>query len=160
MTRRFFIFTLACSSALIAGSTFTKRPEVWDIINQVQMHLFPGTATLPSADDVEATRYLKFVSKDPSFPKQNLAFILEGAKKLDAQSDFIQVGKMQREQILASFIESQYGKNWVSMLLNYTLEAFFCDPIYGGNAKQKGWKAYHHFPGMPRPVKKFGKEDG
>jgi gluconate 2-dehydrogenase gamma chain len=43
------------------------------------------------------------------------------------------------------------GKQWISTILRYILEALLTDPIYGGNPNAIGWKWLDHQPGFPRP---------
>ena len=47
--------------------------------------------------------------------------------------------------------QSRAGRNWLSLLLTYVLEALLADPVYGGNPDGIGWQWLEHQPGYPRP---------
>jgi gluconate 2-dehydrogenase gamma chain len=139
---------------------YADRKDLWELIESVQEHLFPKSKKYPSAKAFEAMRYLKMVSYHDSFDKEDLDFILRGARELEKRGYKSIMIKREKEQMLREFSKSQFGENWISLLLNYTLEAMFGDPIYGGNKDEIGWRAYHHHAGVPRPTKRFGAKDG
>ncbi|MCH9813484.1 MAG: gluconate 2-dehydrogenase subunit 3 family protein [Epsilonproteobacteria bacterium] len=159
MTRRIFLGLSTMSVSSYAFFSFWKKVDEWEIIASVQQHLLPQSKAFPSADDVAATRYLKFVSADDSFDKEDLAFILNGARALQERSNFVDASPLEKEQILQTFTQTAFGENWLSLLLNYTLEALFSDPLYGGNRNTIGWQSFDHIPGYPRPQKRFGVVD-
>jgi gluconate 2-dehydrogenase gamma chain len=47
--------------------------------------------------------------------------------------------------------QSRAGRNWLSLLLTYLLEALLADPVYGGNPDGIGWTWLEHQPGYPAP---------
>lgn len=138
--------TLACA----------KKDDTWLLIESVQEQLFPKVKNYPSVKEFEATRYLKMVAYHDSFDKDDLDFILRGAEELQKNGYKTILTQDEKEKILEEFKESRFGENWLSIMINYTLEALFCDPLYGGNKDEKGWKSFHHNAGKPRPVKRFG----
>lgn len=156
MTRRIFLSLSTVSVSSYAFFSFWKKEDEWQIIQSVQQHLFPKTKSFPSADDFAATRYLRFVSQDDSFDTEDLAFILNGARELGKKTDFFSADSHEKEQILQTFTQTRLGENWVSMIINYTIEALFSDPLYGGNRNTIGWQSFDHIPGSPRPQNKFG----
>ena len=154
MTRRVFLaLPIFCSVA------FSKGEDEWLVLESVQRHLFPKSREYISASEFEATRYLKFVSKDDSFDKGDLRFIFRGIKEIQSRGYKSDLVFAKKEKILREFAKERFGENWISTVLNYTFEALFSDPIYGGNKNKIGWKSFNHNPGFPRPKKKFGAID-
>jgi len=109
-----------------------NKEDKWRILQSIQNHLFPKYASFPDAETVASVRFLKMVSRDASFDQSDL---------VDAE----------KERILQQFTQTTFGRNWISLVLNYTFEALLGDPIYGGNVGEKGWKSLSHHPGRPRP---------
>jgi gluconate 2-dehydrogenase gamma chain len=100
------------------------------------------------------------VAYHDSFDREDLDFILSGAKELKNRGYKSIMIEREKEQMLREFSQSRFGENWISLLLNYTLEAMLSDPLYGGNKDEIGWKAYRHHAGVPRPTKRFGAKNG
>ncbi len=155
MNRREF---LTISSAAIGSSLYSdKKEDRWRIIQSVQEHLFPKNPPFPSAREIKSARYLKIVSFDSSFDKDDLRFIFDGVDEVVRRGWRSDLKKDKKESILQEFSQTSFGQNWISTLLNYTFEALLSDPIYGGNVGQKGYKSLNHKPGVPTPVVRFGK---
>lgn len=157
MTRRLFIFLPLFSTLTFGFFSFWRREDRWDVLESVQNHLLPKTKEYPSASEFESIRYLKVVSKDSSFDKDDLDFIFTGVQEIQTRGYKIGLSSVEKEHILRQFSQQRFGENWISMVLNYTLEALFSDPLYGGNAKEIGWKTFKHNPGVPTPQKRFRK---
>lgn len=156
MKRRVFL-TLPIAISTLACA---KKTDPWEIISAVQEHLFPPSKKYPSARAFKATRYLKIVAYHDSFDKDDLDFIIRGAQALEKRGYNPIMTKGEKEQLLRAFAQSQFGENWLSLMINYTLEAMLSDPIYGGNKNEIGWRSYHHHAGNPRPKKRFGEKHG
>lgn len=156
MTRRLFIFLPLFATFSFGFFSFFKKENRWRVLESVQNQLFPKTQHYPSASEFEAVRYLKIVSKDSSFDSDDLEFLFRGVKEIQRMGYKSELLSKEKEKILKEFSKEQFGENWISMVLNYTLEALFCDPIYGGNVKEIGWKSFRHNAGVPRPKKRFG----
>ncbi len=152
MKRRVFLSLPIVATTLACA----KKEDTWLLIESVQVHLFPKTKKYPSAKEFEATRYLKMVAYHDSFDKDDLDFILRGASELQKIGYKTILTDDEKEKILQTFAESRFGENWISIMINYTLEALFSDPLYGGNKDEIGWKTFHHHAGIPRPQKRFG----
>ena len=159
MKRRLFL-SLPIGVTLFVSFACAKKEDSWAVIESVQEHLFPKSTKYPSAKSFQALRYLKMVSHHDSFDKEDLDFIQQGARELEKRGYKSIMIKSEKEQMLREFSKSQFGKNWISLLLNYTLEAMLSDPLYGGNKDEKGWRAYKHHAGVPRPTKRFGERHG
>jgi gluconate 2-dehydrogenase gamma chain len=146
----------AVTPAVVRGETLDAGQ--WALFALVQEHLLPGEPDAPGAADVNATTYLDRALADPGFDPDIRGFLLRGAGWLDehvaeTESDrrFVDLNAARREDLLRSFGETRRGGNWLSTLIDYTLEALLADPIYGGNPDGIGWAWLEHDPGRPRP---------
>ncbi len=156
MKRRVFLSLPIIATTLACA----KKDDLWLVIESVQAHLCPKVKKYPSAKEFEATRYLKMVAYHDSFDKDDLDFILRGAEELQISGYKTILTRDKKEKALQVFGKSRFGENWLSLMINYTLEALFSDPIYGGNKNALGWKSFHHNAGRPRPTKRFGAKHG
>lgn len=123
----------------------------------VQDHLFPEGSKLPSAKSMKTTRFLFETMSHKSFDKDIKAFVLEGAEELEKREKgrFTSMGQHEREIALRSYEETSYGRSWLSRMMTLTMEALFCDPIYGSNIKEAGWEALSSYGGFPRPKTRY-----
>jgi len=130
---------------------------VWKTLAQVQETLFPAAEDIPGAADIGATIYLHKAIENPSADGEDKDFIFRGTGWLDELAQqrytkkFIQLTAKQQEKIIEETVQTTAGRNWVSMLLNYILEALLCEPVYGGNPDAIGWSWLEHQPGYPTP---------
>jgi hypothetical protein len=160
--RQFLIFsTLVGVSPYInakAFSTYEKAfNEVEPTVLAVQEHLFPSGSKLPSAKKMNSTQFLFETMVHKSFDKDIREFVLEGAKELMGREkgQFISMTSTDKEKALREYEETNYGSSWLSRIMTLTMEGMFCDPIYGSNIKEAGWKALHSFGGQPRPNMRY-----
>lgn len=175
ITRREFLARLAMLTALAAGypvSALEKmrtagntavRPEwadkdPWLTLAEVQEVMFPsGDKDIPGAADIQAIVYLHNTLENPAADGDDREFIFNGVGWLndltqEANSkNFIQLDDDQREIMLRRIERSDAGRNWLSLLLTYLLEALLADPVYGGNPDGIGWQWLEHQPGFPGP---------
>lgn len=140
-----------------AGTENWHVAEPWKTLDAVQQHLFPAAADTPGAADIGALRYLHNAIENPDADGEDRAFIFDGAGWLndlaqaDYQQPFADLDERQREAVLRKIEQSRAGRNWLSLLLTYLLEALLADPVYGGNPKGIGWEWLEHQPGYPAP---------
>ncbi len=159
MKRREFLIT----SVFFATTTFLSAKEEklpWIIIEEVFNTLFPKTNNMPSAKEFGALDYLYSNSKEKSFDKSDLEYLLQGA--LDFNSSFplfLKGSTKQKEAIIEEVSLNSYGESWLSLLIYYGIEAMLSDPIYGGNKNEIGYKALNFQAGNPKPKIKYGKID-
>jgi len=131
--------------------------HTWQTIAQVQEVLLPADEDVPGAGDIGATVYLHKTIENPQADTADKDFILRGVGWLDAltqeqhKKTFLQLTADQQQTILEAIVKSRAGRNWVSKLLTYTLEAMLADPVYGGNKNAAGWLWLEHQPGYPAP---------
>ena len=134
-----------------------QQEPTWQTLAQVQEVLFPAGDGVPGASDIAATLYLHKTIENADADKEDKDFIFRGIGWLDAltqehhKKTFVQLTAMQQQEMIEVIVKSRAGRNWVSTLLTYTLEALLADPVYGGNKNQAGWKWLQHQPGYPLP---------
>ena len=145
------------AATIISGLSIAQ----WQTIAIVQEHLFPAEKNshinTPGANDINAATYLQSVLNEPRHDPADQYFLLQGLKQLNSITlnnfgkSFEQLSHMQRDTALRTLEQAADGRNWISMLLEYIIEALLTDPIYGGNPNGIGWKWLQHQPGFPRP---------
>ena len=129
----------------------------WKTLAAVQEVLFPAGENIPGASDIGATVYLYNAIENPNADGEDKDFIFRGIGWLDEltrdqhKKTFVQLSTIQQDGIIHQIVKSRAGRNWVSMLLTYTLEALLADPVYGGNKNKAGWEWLQHQPGYPAP---------
>ncbi len=129
----------------------------WQTLAAVQEVLFPAAENIPGANDIGATVYLHNAIQNPNADGEDKDFIFRGIGWLNGMTQqhhnktFVQLSVVQQDETLQLIVKSRAGRNWVSMLLTYTLEALLADPVYGGNKNEAGWKWLQHQPGYPTP---------
>jgi gluconate 2-dehydrogenase gamma chain len=134
-----------------------KAEAEWLTLAAVQEVLFPAAEDVPGAADIGATIYLHDAIENPGADGEDKDFIFRGLGWLDGLTQerknktFLQLTKLEQEEIIEVIVKSRAGRNWVSTLLTYTLEALLADPVYGGNKDAAGWKWLEHQPGYPAP---------
>lgn len=127
------------------------------ILSAVQQHMFPPGGKLPSASSMHVTQFVFETITHKSYDRDIRVFILEGAKELQKRErgQFISMPEKEKENALRAYEKTNYGSNWLSRILTLTMEGLFCDPIYGSNIKEAGWKALGAYGGFPRPKTRY-----
>ena len=159
--------TLALSPALVSLAACSKQPAVdqqtliqqepWRTFAAVQQQLFPADGNGPSAMDLNAALYLKFVLEAQDTDQDDRAFIEKGIEWLnDLAQDmfkqhFVACAAAQQAVLVSEIAKSRAGERWLAFLLTYIFEALLTDPVYGGNPKGIGWQWLQHQPGFPHP---------
>ena len=175
ITRRAFLNRLTALGALAAGYPASAlaalreqadtaadtdgwaAADPWKTISAVQQHLFPASDDAPGAAEIGALRYLHNAIENPDADGEDRAFIFNGVGWLNDltqekyQQSFAGLDEQQREIVLRQIEDSRAGRNWLSLLLTYLLEALLADPVYGGNPQGIGWRWLEHQPGYPTP---------
>ena len=134
-----------------------RNEDPWKTIAVVQEHLFPSTENSPGAGDFQAIVYLRNTIENPAADGEDKEFILNGVGWLNDlsreryQRPFADFDESEREAVLRQIEQSTAGRNWLSLLLTYLLEALLADPVYGGNPNGLGWRWLEHQPGYPTP---------
>ena len=139
-------------------STFEKEfITIEPTLFSVQEHMFPEGSKLPSANTMNVTQFLFETITHKSFDKDIRTFVLEGAKELVSREKgrFISMPHRDKEKALRAYEETNYGSSWLSRIMTLTMEGMFCDPIYGSNVNEAGWKSLGAYGGFPRPKTKY-----
>ena len=155
--RTFLLFSLF----LFITKSFAYRKEKNRLllIKEVLNHLFPKTEKFHGAEEFGAFGFLIFVSRHPTFSKNDFDFLIEGTDELLSRyENFMELPFDKKEKLLKEFESSGYGQNWLSFLLYYGLEAMLGDPIYKGNKHMSGWENINHTPPNPMAKTPFGKQ--
>ncbi len=130
------------------------------IISTIQDILLPVEGEGPGAREIKADTYLQWVLKDPDMDPEDSKYIIDGIRWTDESAEeifglpYTELSADQRMILVNRIIEDGWGDSWLSMLVNYLMEALMADPIYGGNPDEKAWKWLGHYPGYPRPKRK------
>jgi gluconate 2-dehydrogenase gamma chain len=139
------------------SSVFTQQQQ--QVLDAVQMQLFPDDSDGPSAQDLNALAYLEWAMTDQqnlndgdvSFITKGIGWLNDLAKQTHG-SPFVKLTATQQDKVLKQVAKSQAGENWISLLLYYLSEALMLDPVYGGNPNMIGWQWLEHQPGFPAPI--------
>ena len=146
------------SNAVAGSEAEWLDQEPWKTLAAVQQHLFPATADSPGASDFKAIVYRRNSIENPAADGEDKTFIVNGVDWLNDlsreryQRPFSAFDEAERETVLRLIEQSRAGRNWLSLLLTYVLEALLADPVYGGNPGGVGWKWLAHQPGFPTPA--------
>ncbi|RLA70166.1 MAG: gluconate 2-dehydrogenase subunit 3 family protein [Epsilonproteobacteria bacterium] len=138
-------------------TTYDKAfKKIEPTIAAVQEHMFPKGSKLPSAKMMNATQFLFETITHKSFDKDIRAFVLEGAEELVLrEKDFTSMTSGDKEKALRAYEETNYGSSWLSRIMTLAMEGMFCDPVYGSNVNESGWKAINAYGGFPRPKTRY-----
>jgi gluconate 2-dehydrogenase gamma chain len=147
----------ACDQLPQSTQAILVTQQPWKTFVAVQMILFPADGNGPSATDINATAYLKFVLEAADTDTEDKDFVYKGVDWLNqlAQTNsnkiFIEHTNPQQQELIKQIAKSRSGERWLSFLINYIFEALLSDPVYGGNPDGIGWQWLTHQPGFPRP---------
>lgn len=145
------------SMALAQKPAAWRSEDPWKTLAEVQEHMFPAAADTPGAGDIDAIVYLHKTIENPAADGEDREFLFNGVGWLNDLAGektghaFVALDEQQKETLLRQIEESRAGRNWLSLLLTYVLEALLADPVYGGNPDGIGWKWLEHQPGYPTP---------
>jgi gluconate 2-dehydrogenase gamma chain len=141
----------------------TLTEAEWRTLEAAQDRLLPTAPDSPGARSVNAIGYLDALLADPSIYPESVALVRDGAARLDARArqagapEFAALPAERQDAALRVFEThcaadgTWPGHAWLKKMLSYTLEAFFGDPVHGGNVGEVAWRWIGHRPGFPRP---------
>jgi len=144
-------------AAAVPGPEAWLDQDPWRTLAAVQEHLFPAGPEVPGASDIGAIVYLRNSLENPAADSDDREFIFKGVGWLNDvireqdRQPFTALDESEREAVLRDIEQSRAGRNWLSLLLTYLLEALLADPVYGGNRDRSGWEWLQHQPGYPTP---------
>ncbi len=144
-----------------ARKTFSAQE--WNTLAAACDRLLPSSPGSPGARDVNAIGYLDAVLQQGQVADSTRKIVKDGAAKLDARArakgakEFAALPPVQQDAAVRVFEtfkapDGTYpGHTWLKWMLQYVLEAFFGDPVHGGNPDEIAWTWAGHKPGFPRP---------
>ncbi|RDH80749.1 MAG: hypothetical protein DIZ80_17130 [endosymbiont of Galathealinum brachiosum] len=141
-----------------ADLVYKDLTDPWLSLAAVQEHLFPADESSPGAKDISALRFLRNMLDTPDLESDEKEFIIQGVGWLNDLSiknhkqTFIKLNDSEKEKVLRKIESSRAGSRWLSLMMNYLIEALLSDPVYGGNKDSKGWQWLEHIPGFPTPT--------
>ncbi|MCF6288842.1 MAG: gluconate 2-dehydrogenase subunit 3 family protein [Proteobacteria bacterium] len=147
------------SDDIVAIKNHTFTPQQHLDLQAVYMRLFPDDGDGPSANDLNVVTYLEWAMTDernindgdPEFISKGIGWLNKLAND-DFGKNFTQTSATQQDELITQTINAKAGKNWVSILTYYLIEAVTLDPYYGGNTNQIGWQWLEHQGGFPHPI--------
>jgi gluconate 2-dehydrogenase gamma chain len=138
------------------AATFFSAPESKSFSCVLEL-LFPQDEDSPGAVELGALKYFEWAMNDAGTPESERSRIKKGLERLEDLSrekngrQFWECPPEEQKKLFEIFLEKNTNERWASLVLSYLLEAVLGDPVYGGNAEEKGWKWIEHTPGFPRP---------
>ena len=162
MQRRNFLI----ASSLIASSSFIEANDkkvtsdfdsVKDIIEALSLHFFPLNSKIPSAKEMKFTKFLFDTMSHKSFDRDIRGYVIDGAKEFDkwSKGKFLTMNYKEKEKLLREYEKTSFGASWLSRMLRLMIEGMFCDPIYGSNIGEGGWKSINTYGAYPRPKERY-----
>lgn len=160
-SRRTFLKETFLTTAVVvmSGTKLFGAVAPLDTISFVQKDLFPDTAGVPTLKDINALPYLLLVLQHSRVTDLDKNYIRDGVQWLNEEAvemynkTYTQLSASQRQSVLKSITQYMWGETWIKTIMTYIYEAMLCDPIYGGNKNEIGWKWLNHTAGKPRPTK-------
>lgn len=122
----------------------------------VQDTFWPPGPDVPSLAAVGGYEYVEAVLGARDVDPREGPAAKAGFARLDAVSAaggvprFHQLSPADRDTVLRTVAQEEAGAPFVAMVLTYTLEALFGDPIHGGNRGGGGWTWAKYEPATPR----------
>lgn len=137
-----------------AGRVFTDGER--RTLVAVQDTMWPPGPDVPGASDVGAAAYVEALLARPDVDPREGPAAKAGLARLDAVAAargvprFEDLPPADRDTVLRTVAQEVAGAPFVAMVLTYTLEALFGDPIHGGNRGGAVWQWARYEPAEPR----------
>lgn len=151
-------FWMSCENK---SNKFSLNEKQRKFVKRVQEFLFPEDGNGPSAKDLNAQNYFQWVLWEKGTDQEDKEYLLQGLDWVEETSEeetnqvFLDLRSAEQSDLLEYISTQEWGESWLSMMLTIIIEALFCDPIYGGNVDEQGWKWLEHNPGQPRPTEEL-----
>jgi gluconate 2-dehydrogenase gamma chain len=129
-----------------------------EMVASIQGILFPDDGNGPGAADIHALEYLQWVLSDKEKDPEEVEYLINGIGWVDETAvedtgrSYLDLNEGERETLIEKISKEDWGESWLSVILTFIFEALLCDPQYGGNPDEAGWKWLSHDPGQPRPT--------
>jgi len=148
---------LSSTVVIMSGCDLFGVVTLKETIALVQNDLFPKAAELNinTADYINTVLHHKRISdEDKKFLKNGIKWLNETSVEM-YKDTYAKLSQMQRQDVLKSISQTQWGDSWIYNMMTYIFEAMLGDPIYGGNNREAGWKWLEFSGGQPRPKKVY-----
>jgi gluconate 2-dehydrogenase gamma chain len=149
----------------VPGAPKTFDGAQWRTLEAACERLLPTGPDSPGASTVNAVGYLDAVLAEDFVDDDTRTLILDGAATLDKRAraggkarEFVRLQPSEQDEAIRVFEThrdadgSFPGHEWLKTMLGFIFEAFFGDPVHGGNPQEIAWKWAGHRPGFPRPT--------
>ncbi len=157
--RLFFKQIILLTTIGLLPQRMYAKSSLWHTLAWVQRDLFPDRKGVPTLQSIRAGVYLRHVMHDVRITQEEKDFIRNGERWLNEtsqeqyQKNYTALKDSQRQKVLHVISQEPWGERWIKTVLTYIMEALLCDPVYGGNVAEVGWRWLQHTPGLPRPKK-------
>lgn len=128
-----------------------------EIIQKVQMVLFPNDGNGPSARDINAYGHFVWVLSDLRKKQAEKDYLINGIKWTEETAvenfskSFKALSTAETEKLVEDISKTNWGEDWLAVVLSLIFEALVIDSLYNVNPNQIGWKWLEHQNGTPRP---------
>ena len=149
---------LASSVVVMQGCDLFGVTTLRDTLRLLQYDLYPKAEEL----QIDTLPYInKIILHHPRVTKSEKNFIKNGFEWLNEeavqmyQKMYAKLSKQERQNVLTSVAQTEWGSSWMDTMLGYIFEASFGDPIYGGNTQEVAWKWLEFVGGEPRAKRMY-----
>lgn len=155
----FASFLSSCSKFESKTLDLAANQDRWETINALYDHLLPEDGFGPSAQQINASNYLKNIFESSKTSRYRKYTITEGVTLVNKVSNqlslknFTELSSSQKEATLREVEKKDLGDRFLSLLIDMMLESLLGDPVYGCQPNFVGWQWLEHIPGFPRPEK-------
>lgn len=132
--------------------TAEQATLLYDVMNI----LFPNDGNGPNIDELNSFDYIMWVLKDEGANKKFRDHLKEGIEWTEEMAvkfsgkKFLELNQEEKERAVEEITQTEFGKEWCSIILTYILESLLLDPVYHINPDGIGWKWLNHTPGYPQ----------
>lgn len=126
-----------------------------EILNYVLNFIWPQDGNGPSVSDLNIDKYILFEINDKGYDPQKSKYLTDGLQWIEDTSlanynkKFKQLNKNQKDLLLFSILDSDWGFDWMSQMVTTIFEAVLSDPIYMYNKNGISFHWLNHIPGSP-----------
>jgi len=149
----------SCENSTIAINQNILSENQLVIANYIFLQLFPKDSDSIDAKSLFTLQHFIVILTDSNYDKADKKYLIQG---LDWTEETVQelykesfsiISNKEKEKLFDRLLQENWGKSWLSYMLDCTFESLLIDPIYQVNSKEIGWKWLEHQAGSPRPNK-------
>lgn len=133
-----------------------------DVLRAMVARLYPDGDVKDGAVTAKAYDYIERELRRTNM-QNTRRLLMNGAVTLDRVSlgqlkkGFVQLTPAEQDTVIAAVQSGEgapksfNGEDFVAAAVAMTIEGMFCDPVYGGNADELGWRSIGYVMQSPRP---------